>query len=107
MAQIVTGVTGIGVLSLSWSVAQLGWIFGPLSVIFFAATTLFASFLLAECYRHPDPEYGHIRNRSFLEATELYLGETEENIAEIQKKGKHKKAIVHLVFHWKILNISA
>ncbi|OWM85930.1 probable amino acid permease 7 isoform X2 [Punica granatum] len=75
VAHVLTGVAGIGVLSLAWSVAQLGWILGPLCTIIFAAVTLFSSFLLAECYRHPDPEHGPIRNKSFMEATKLYLGD--------------------------------
>ncbi|OWM85933.1 hypothetical protein CDL15_Pgr012183 [Punica granatum] len=73
VAHILAGVAGAGVLPLAWSVAQLGWILGPLCIIIFAAMTLFSSFLLAECYRHPDPEHGPIRNRSFMEATKLYL----------------------------------
>ncbi|PKI31475.1 hypothetical protein CRG98_048132 [Punica granatum] len=75
VAHILAGVAGAGVLPLAWSVAQLGWILGPLCIIIFAAMTLFSSFLLAECYRHPDPEHGPIRNRSFMEATKLYLGD--------------------------------
>ncbi|XP_031405804.1 probable amino acid permease 7 [Punica granatum] len=73
-AHILTGVAGVGVLSLAWSVAQVGWILGPLCIIIFAAITLLSSCLMAECYSHPDPEVGPIRNRSFMEATKLYLG---------------------------------
>ncbi|MBZ5798082.1 amino acid transporter, partial [Burkholderia contaminans] len=32
---MITGVIGSGVLSLAWSVAQLGWIAGPTAIICF------------------------------------------------------------------------
>ncbi|KAK4782258.1 hypothetical protein SAY86_016360 [Trapa natans] len=75
VAHIISAVIGAGVLSLAWSVAQLGWIIGPLCIILFAAMTLVSSALLADCYRHPNPEHGPIRNRSFMDATKLYMGE--------------------------------
>ncbi|KAH6821014.1 amino acid permease 7 [Perilla frutescens var. hirtella] len=75
VAHIITGVIGSGVLSLAWSMAQLGWIAGPLLMLFFAAITLISTFLMCDCYRSPDPEHGPIRNRSFAEAVELNLGE--------------------------------
>ncbi|KAI0511934.1 hypothetical protein KFK09_012568 [Dendrobium nobile] len=74
-AYIITAVIGSGVLSLAWSVGHLGWIGGPTVMICFAAITLVQSSLLADCYRSPDPENGHIRNRSFIDAVRLYLGE--------------------------------
>ncbi|KAK2639077.1 hypothetical protein Ddye_026872 [Dipteronia dyeriana] len=64
MAPIITGVVGSGVLSLAWRVAQLGWIAGPLSMLFFASITLTSSFLLCNCYRTPHPQHGPGRNRS-------------------------------------------
>ncbi|XP_050246126.1 probable amino acid permease 7 isoform X4 [Quercus robur] len=76
MAHIITGVIGSGVLSLAWSMAQLGWIAGPLAMLFFAAVTVVATFLLCNCYRTPDPEYGPGRNRSYLEAVDMNLGKT-------------------------------
>lgn len=74
-AHIITGVIGSGVLSLAWSLAQLGWIAGPLAMLLFASVTLFSTFLLCDCYRSPDPEYGPHRNPSYLEAVRMYLGE--------------------------------
>ncbi|XP_072973021.1 probable amino acid permease 7 isoform X1 [Typha angustifolia] len=74
IAHVITAVIGSGVLSLAWSVAQLGWIAGPLALVIFAAVTVTQSSLLADCYRSPDPEYGHIRNHSYLQAVKLYLG---------------------------------
>ncbi|GFQ02549.1 probable amino acid permease 7 [Phtheirospermum japonicum] len=73
-AHIITGVIGSGVLSLAWSVAQLGWMWGPLLMLFFAAVTLASTFLLCSCYRSPDPDYGHIRNTSYLAAVQHNLG---------------------------------
>lgn len=75
IAHVITGVIGAGVLSLSWSVAQLGWIAGPLLMIAFAAVTIVSTNLLCDCYRYPDPEHGPRRIRSYIEAVKLYLGE--------------------------------
>uniref|UniRef100_A0A6N2LA53 Amino acid transporter transmembrane domain-containing protein n=1 Tax=Salix viminalis TaxID=40686 RepID=A0A6N2LA53_SALVM len=69
-----TGVTGAGVLSLAWSMAQPGWVAGPLCMILFAAITIVSTYLLRECYRFPDDEHGPIRNRSYMEAVGFYLG---------------------------------
>ncbi|KAI9187053.1 hypothetical protein LWI28_023820 [Acer negundo] len=74
VSHIITGVVGSGVLSLAWSVAQLGWIAGPLAMLFFASITLTSTFLLCNCYRTPDPELGPGRNRSYLEAVDMSLG---------------------------------
>lgn len=62
-------------LSLAWSTAQLGWIAGPLCILAFAGVTIVSSNLLADCYRYPDPEFGHIRIRSYIQAVKFYLGE--------------------------------
>lgn len=74
VAHIVTGVIGSGVLSLAWSIAQLGWIGGPLTIVFFAAITLLSSFLLSNTYRSPDPELGPHRSSSYLDAVNLHKG---------------------------------
>ncbi|KAA8523505.1 hypothetical protein F0562_009928 [Nyssa sinensis] len=78
IAHIITGVIGAGVLSLAWSTAQLGWVAGPLTMVVFAAITVLSTNLLCDCYRSPDPECGPTRNRSFLEAVKLYLGEKSQ-----------------------------
>ncbi|KAL3614843.1 hypothetical protein CASFOL_040504 [Castilleja foliolosa] len=75
VAHIITGVIGSGVLALSWSLAQLGWVAGPFSMILFAAITLTSTILIADCYRYPDPEHGPIRNPSYTDAVRLFLGE--------------------------------
>ncbi|KMT12659.1 hypothetical protein BVRB_4g091170 [Beta vulgaris subsp. vulgaris] len=76
VAHIITGVIGSGVLSLAWSLAQLGWIAGPLTMLIFAFITLLSAYLLCNCYRSPDPEFGPLRNASYLHAVRFYLGET-------------------------------
>lgn len=75
VAHIITGVIGAGVLSLPWSVAQLGWIAGPvLLTVVFPAVTFVSAFMMSDCYRYPDPEVGHLRIRSYSEAVKLHLG---------------------------------
>ncbi|XP_027335975.1 probable amino acid permease 7 [Abrus precatorius] len=74
VAHIVTGVIGSGVLSLAWSIAQLGWIGGPLTILLFASITLLSAFLLSNTYRAPDPEYGPQRSSSYLDAVNLHKG---------------------------------
>ncbi|KAJ7960998.1 Amino acid permease [Quillaja saponaria] len=83
VAHIITGVIGAGVLSLAWSLAQLGWIAGPLLMILFASITLFSTYLLCDCYRYPDPQYGPSRITSYMEAVKLYLGETREKVCGV------------------------
>ncbi|GLU09015.1 hypothetical protein SLE2022_258950 [Rubroshorea leprosula] len=73
-AHIITTVIGSGVLSLAWSVAQLGWIGGTIALIAFALITWFASSLLADCYR--DPVTGK-RNHGYKEAVKSVLGELQ------------------------------
>uniref|UniRef100_A0A0D6R375 Amino acid transporter transmembrane domain-containing protein n=1 Tax=Araucaria cunninghamii TaxID=56994 RepID=A0A0D6R375_ARACU len=74
-AHIITAVIGAGVLSLAWSVAQLGWIAGPVAMIVFAITTLYSSYLLADCYKDPDPVSGPNRNYTYKDAVRVNLGE--------------------------------
>ncbi|KAM0943025.1 putative amino acid transporter, transmembrane domain-containing protein [Dioscorea sansibarensis] len=74
IAHIITAVIGSGVLSLAWSIAQLGWIAGPLAMVFFAAVTMVQSSLLTDCYRSPDSELGHNRNKTYMDAVRIILG---------------------------------
>ncbi|KAL3848673.1 hypothetical protein ACJIZ3_010555 [Penstemon smallii] len=83
IAHIITGVIGSGVLSLAWSVAQLGWIAGPISMLIFGIVTIISSNLLCDCYRYPDPVVGHILNRSYAEAVRSYLGKKSMWVAGI------------------------
>ncbi|KAL5704125.1 hypothetical protein ACHQM5_022597 [Ranunculus cassubicifolius] len=72
-AHVITATIGSGVLALSWSVAQLGWIIGPIALFSFSAITYYTSILLAECYRYPDPIDG-TRNPTYIIAVKSYLG---------------------------------
>lgn len=72
-AHIITAVIGSGVLSLAWSMAQLGWIAGPVVLLSFAVVTYFTSLLLADCYRSPDPVTGN-RNYTYMDAVRANLG---------------------------------
>ncbi|KAI5064905.1 hypothetical protein GOP47_0019600 [Adiantum capillus-veneris] len=72
-AHVITAVIGSGVLSLAWSIAQLGWIAGPPILLAFAFVTYYTSILLADCYRAPDPTTGS-RNYTYMDAVRAYLG---------------------------------
>lgn len=72
-AHVVTAVIGSGVLSLSWSIAQIGWVFGPLILAMFSAITLYTSYMLADAYRSMDPVTGK-RNHNYMEAVKNILG---------------------------------
>ncbi|KAL6845817.1 hypothetical protein ACP4OV_024392 [Aristida adscensionis] len=75
-AHIITAVIGSGVLSLAWSVAQLGWVAGPTCMLCFALVTYVSAALLANCYRRGDPAKGP-RNRSYMDAVRAYLGKKQ------------------------------
>nr|DAD44583.1 TPA_asm: hypothetical protein HUJ06_002813 [Nelumbo nucifera] len=81
-AHIITAVIGSGVLSLAWAVAQLGWIAGPATLIVFSLITLYTSYLLADCYRSPDPVLGK-RNYTYMESVRSNLGGTMHLICGI------------------------
>ncbi|CAO2172266.1 unnamed protein product, partial [Urochloa humidicola] len=51
----ITAVIGSGVLALPWSVAQMGWVLGPIALIGCAYITYYTAVLLSDCYRTPDP----------------------------------------------------
>ncbi|PKA64748.1 Amino acid permease 3 [Apostasia shenzhenica] len=72
-AHIITAVIGSGVLSLAWSIAQLGWIAGPSVMILFAFVIYYTSSLLADCYRSGDPVTGK-RNYTYMDAVHANLG---------------------------------
>ena len=74
IAHIITGVMGAGVLSLAWSLAQLGWLFGPPAIVVFALVTWISTSILSDCYRSPHSEHGPDRNGSFMQAVSYYLG---------------------------------
>jgi amino acid permease len=61
------------VLALPWSVAQMGWILGPIALIGCAYITYFTAILLTDCYRSPDPVHGK-RNYTYMDAVRSSLG---------------------------------
>ncbi|KAK7305305.1 hypothetical protein VNO77_43209 [Canavalia gladiata] len=73
VAHIITAVIGSGVLSLAWCISQLGWIGGPVALIFCAIVTYISSFLLSDCYRTADLVSGK-RNYSYMDAVRTNLG---------------------------------
>ncbi|KAD3067258.1 hypothetical protein R6Q59_018677 [Mikania micrantha] len=83
IAHIITGVMGAGVLSLGWSLAQLGWLSGPPAIVVFAVVTGVSTSILSDCYRSPHSEYGPDRNASFLQAVSYYLGEKNQMICAV------------------------
>ncbi|KAI3466376.1 hypothetical protein Pfo_023039 [Paulownia fortunei] len=74
LAHIITAVIGSGVLSLAWSMSQLGWIAGPLAMLAFASVTLTSAFLLCNCHKSHDLNNGMHRNGSYLDAVQRILG---------------------------------
>ncbi|XP_052208698.1 probable amino acid permease 7 isoform X2 [Diospyros lotus] len=74
VAHIITGVIGSGVLTLAWSMAQLGWGAGPLVMLLFASVAFGSAMCLCNCYRSPDPETGPARNPSYIGAVRMILG---------------------------------
>lgn len=73
-AHIITAIIGSGVLSLAWSIAQLGWIAGVGALLAFSCITYYTSGLLADCYRYPHPVNGGKRNYTYKAAVRAYLG---------------------------------
>ncbi|KAL6844108.1 hypothetical protein ACP4OV_025781 [Aristida adscensionis] len=74
VAHIITGVIGCGVLALSWSVAQLGWVGGPVAMVGFALVTYVSARLLTHCYRSPDGGDKSRRNPTYMDAVRSHLG---------------------------------
>ncbi|KAK2632317.1 hypothetical protein EUGRSUZ_L01721 [Eucalyptus grandis] len=54
---ITTAVIGVGVLSLGWATAQLGWIASPITMLLFAFVTCYTSQILTACFRPEDNTY--------------------------------------------------
>lgn len=77
-AHIITAIIGAGVLALSWSVAQLGWVGGPIAMLCFAFVTYLSAFLLSHCYRSPvhsdDGSQKRQRNYTYMDAVRTHLG---------------------------------
>ncbi|XP_027174054.1 amino acid permease 6-like [Coffea eugenioides] len=85
-AHIITTVVGSGVLSLPWAISQLGWIAGPMALISFSLITLFASTILADFYRSPDPVSGR-RNYTYMDVVKVNLGGRYNKLSGIAQYG--------------------
>lgn len=70
---------GSGVLSLAWTIAQLGWVVGPAVLVAFSFITYFTSTMLADCYRAPDPVTGK-RNYTYMDVVKAHLGNTKTKL---------------------------
>lgn len=87
-----TAVIGSGVLALAWSVAQLGWVAGPLALAGFACVTYYTSTLLANAYRAPHPVTG-ARNRTYMDAVRSYLS-TPSFLPALSRHSSHARTTV-------------
>ncbi|XP_045809256.1 amino acid permease 4-like [Trifolium pratense] len=68
-AHIITAVIGLGgVLTLTWAMAQLGWIFGPIAMVLFAAVNFYTSILLTHCYRRDESVTGRTNSYTYTDA---------------------------------------
>ncbi|KAK6916295.1 Amino acid transporter, transmembrane domain [Dillenia turbinata] len=85
-AHIITAVIGSGVLSLAWAVAQLGWIAGPAALLIFALITWFASMLLVDCNKSPDPITRN-RNYTYMDVVKANLGGIEVKLCGLAQYG--------------------
>ncbi|KAK3143481.1 hypothetical protein QOZ80_4AG0300830 [Eleusine coracana subsp. coracana] len=75
VAHIITAVIGCGVLALSWSVAQLGWVGGPVAMVCFAIVTYISASLMSHCYRSPEADSEkRQRNYTYMDAVRTHLG---------------------------------
>ncbi|KAL9254423.1 Amino acid permease 8-like protein [Drosera capensis] len=70
-AHAFTAIVGSGILAIPWSVAQLGWILGPVTLVVFAIITFYTAILLMDCYRVAD---SGIRNNNYIDAVKTILG---------------------------------
>jgi amino acid permease len=78
-AHILTAVIGPGMLSLAWAIAQLGWVAGPVVMLFFSLVTYLTSLLLADCYRSGDQNTGE-RNYTYMDAVKANLSDFKVKI---------------------------
>ncbi|RWR90352.1 amino acid permease 8-like protein [Cinnamomum micranthum f. kanehirae] len=81
-AHAITAVIGSGVLTLPWSVAQIGWVFGPIALVVFALFTYYTAIILSDCYRTPGPTEGR-RNYTYMDAVKSFLGPREVKLCGI------------------------
>ncbi|GJY71042.1 probable amino acid permease 7 isoform X1 [Tanacetum coccineum] len=76
LSHFIAGVIGSGVLSLAWSMAQLGWIAGPLCIVLVAFFALVSAHLITNFHVYTNPDDGtSTTNHSYLQAVRNILGE--------------------------------
>ncbi|CAL9214368.1 unnamed protein product [Arabidopsis halleri] len=85
-AHIITAVIGSGVLSLSWAIAQLGWVAGTVILVTFAIINYYTSTMLADCYRSPDAVPG-TRNYTYMDVVRAYLGGRKVQLCGLAQYG--------------------
>ncbi|KAG7653734.1 Amino acid transporter transmembrane domain [Arabidopsis suecica] len=85
-AHIITAVIGSGVLSLSWAIAQLGWLAGTVILVTFAIINYYTSTMLADCYRSPDAAPG-TRNYTYMDVVRAYLGGRKVQLCGVAQYG--------------------
>ncbi|CAH8251765.1 unnamed protein product [Arabidopsis lyrata] len=85
-AHIITAVIGSGVLSLSWAIAQLGWLAGTVILVTFASINYYTSTMLADCYRSPDTAPG-TRNYTYMDVVRAYLGGRKVQLCGLAQYG--------------------
>ncbi|XP_045814675.1 amino acid permease 4-like [Trifolium pratense] len=74
-AHITTAVISLGgVLTLTWAMAQLGWIFGPIAMVLFTAVNCYTSILLTHCYRRDESVTGRTNSYTYTDAVKSILG---------------------------------
>ncbi|CAN8294506.1 unnamed protein product [Cochlearia groenlandica] len=83
-AHIITAVIGSGVLSLSWAIAQLGWVAGTVILVTFAIINYYTSTMLADCYRSPDTD---TRNYTYMDVVRTYLGGKKVQLCGLAQYG--------------------
>ncbi|KAG0484078.1 hypothetical protein HPP92_012162 [Vanilla planifolia] len=81
-AHAITAIIGSGVLALPWSVAQMGWIIGPVTLIACAIVTYYTATLLCDCYRTPNTMHGK-RNHTYMDVVRSCLGPRDVFICAI------------------------
>nr|GEY26939.1 probable amino acid permease 7 [Tanacetum cinerariifolium] len=75
LSHFIAGVIGSGVLSLAWSMAQLGWIAGPLCIVLVAFFALVSAHLITNFHVYTNPGDGTVTtNHSYLQAVRNILG---------------------------------
>ncbi|KAK3425664.1 hypothetical protein EUGRSUZ_F02192 [Eucalyptus grandis] len=85
-AHIITALIGSGVLSLAWTIAQLGWVVGSSVLVTLSFITYFTSTLLADCYRSPDPITGK-RNYTYMDVVRAHLGGRKVQLCGLAQYG--------------------